>query len=300
MIERIVDTVILGDGQCSRTGTRQHDRLGPSVNRRANQLPGRSLIDEHDLDGRKIRQRGHVELTADRVPLGEVSEEHDAIASHHAQETVIPTAERLKTIRICFRHVARRVDLVVQHDEHAPPLGDRGCRHLDGRPQVRGPLVAKGIRIPHGPHHDDGSVVLDGEMKEERRFLQRVGPAGHDDSCQPWVVLEHVVDAVRQLQPLVQGQVRACHIRELFVAQTGQLRGIRQCGLELLYGEAAAACVRNRSTSRHEVNSWERFLGQERRRHGRAEQHHQDCESTGLRAGCRHVTVPFGASLFVL
>ena len=81
---------------------------------------------------------------------------HDAIGIDDAEDAVRAALERLHAQRVGLRDLARRIDLVVQHHEHAFAARVGGCRDAERIEQIRRSFVAERARVPHGAHEHDG------------------------------------------------------------------------------------------------------------------------------------------------
>ena len=74
--------------------------------------------------------------------------------------------------------------------------------------QIGGALVADRARVAHRSHDHHRPRIADRQVQEERRLLERVGAAGDDDAGQLLVGGEHLVDALRQAEPLRRASAR--------------------------------------------------------------------------------------------
>jgi hypothetical protein len=122
--------------------------------------------------------------------------------STDAELAVVAAPERLESQRIGLGDVARRIDLVVQHDQRALVARRRLGRDTHALEEVGGALVAHRARVAHRSHDDNRPGIADRQVKEERGFFERVGAAGDDDAGQLLVGAKHLVDPLRQSEPL--------------------------------------------------------------------------------------------------
>ena len=83
-----------------------------------------------------VLHRRDVELDAPRVPLDDGPVEDDAVAVDDAEHAVAARLERLEPQRVGLGHLARGVDLVVEHDQHALAARLRLGRHAEPLEQV--------------------------------------------------------------------------------------------------------------------------------------------------------------------
>src|SRR5687768_16439732 len=98
-------------------------------------------------------------------------------------------------------------------------------------------------------------------MKEVRELFERVSTRSDDRGGQPRIVIEKIVDAPCQLDPLIQCHGRARNVGELFRLGTGVSL---QPGNELqdLFGAHARAAPRGyRAACGDEANAWKVAVG---------------------------------------
>ena len=158
---------------------------------------------------------GYVELGLLRVPLQRVAVIDDTIGIDDAEDAVGPALERLHAQRVGLGDLARRVDLVVQHDQHAFAARVGRRRHAERVEQIRRAFVAERAGISHGADQHDRLGGPDGQMEKIRQLFERVGARGNHRAGQARVVIEDLVDASRQLHPLIERHGRAGDVGEL-------------------------------------------------------------------------------------
>ena len=205
--------------------------------------------------------RRDVELGFLRVPLHRVAVIDDAIGIDDPEDAIRPALERLHPQRVGLCHLARRIDLVVQHHEHAFVARVGRRRDAERIQQIRRALVAERAGVSHGAHEHDGLGGRDGQMEEVRQLLERVGARRDDGPGEAGVVVEDVVDAPRQLDPLIQ-----CH---RCAGDVGELLRLGPCvalepwnQLEDFFGAHARAAARGyRAAGGDEANAWKVAVG---------------------------------------
>ncbi len=256
-------------------GHRDDDPFGAVVNGRLDQVAGRILVDHDHIHARQLGDLADVEFNLFVVPLRNLIEVHHAIAIDHAKLAVVAAAERLEPERVGLGHVARGVDLVVEDHEHALIARLWIGGDADAFEQIGGALIAHGAGIAHRPDHHHRPRVADGQVQEERRFLQRVGAARHDNPGEVLIAGEGLVDAFRQAHPLLECQLAAGHVGELFVRELGETLDAGHRFGQLRRREAPAVAVGDGAAGGHKVDARQgagRTLRDERRQAGRNEQ----------------------------
>jgi hypothetical protein len=139
-----------------------------------------------------------------------------------AEAAELRRVERVGARRAHLGHVARRVDRVVERDEHAH-AGGRGARgERDGVEQVHRPVGGQRRGRPHRAGHHDRLARAHGERQEVRGLLERVG-AVRDHHAVDVVVGGELVDAPREREPVRAGQVPRQHLEQLLAAHLGHV-----------------------------------------------------------------------------
>ena len=95
------------------------------------------------------------------------------------------------------------------------PRGRGIGRDAESLEEVGRPFVAERARVAHRADDDDRLVGADRQVEEVRQLLERVGPAGDDDAGDAGIVLEELVDALGERDPLVERESRAGEVGEL-------------------------------------------------------------------------------------
>ena len=163
--------------------------------------------------------------------------------------------------RIGLGHLARGVDLVVEHHERTEATRGGIGRHAEALEQVGGALVPDRARVPHGPDHDDRPIVSYREVQEVRDLLERVGTAGHHDAGQVLLLVEQRVDPAGERKPLVQRELGARDVGELLALGPRVGGDLWNGGQQFFVREPCASAVGDRSTRRDEPHSRESYGG---------------------------------------
>ena len=164
----------------------------------------------------------------------------DAVAVDDAQHADTARLEGVEPQRVGLGHVARGVDLVVEHDERAEASRRRIGSDAEGREQVGGALVAERARVAHRPDHDHWPVVSHREVQEVGDLLERVGAARHDEAGEAGVAGEHRIGAPGEIEPLGERQLAAGGVGELLGLRANDLGEIGDRREQLIGGQAAA------------------------------------------------------------
>ena len=118
------------------------------------------------------------------------------------------------------------------------------------------------LGIAHRADDDHRLRRADGEVEEVGELFERVGAAGDDDAREARVVLEQLVEALGEREPLIERELRAGQVRELLELGLRVAADVRHQVDELFGGEPAAVLVGDRAAGGDEPDARElRGLG---------------------------------------
>ncbi|MNR14370.1 hypothetical protein D3C85_1308430 [compost metagenome] len=118
--------------------------------------------------------------------------------------------------------IARRMNLLVQHHEHALPARFRACRHAHRVKQIQRTIgrERRGGAHCRRQHHRHRTPVR--QVQEHRRFFKRVG-AVRDDHARHIGLRNPVLHARGERRPQAEGHVLAVDLGHLLRLHTSHL-----------------------------------------------------------------------------
>ena len=154
-----------------------------------------------------------------------------------AERAVIERAEGLHPVGRGLDHVARRVDFVVHHDQHAlaPRLGAAGdAQRVD---QVHAGIGAERAGRALRPDQHDRLRGREGQVQEERRLFQCRGAVRNDKPGDCRVIPHRTVDQPAQFDPVLRADRGRADLAEGHRHRLGDQPGFRELVEQRLAGQ---------------------------------------------------------------
>ena len=158
------------------------------------------------------------------------------VVLHVTHEAQFPGAEGVGVGGVGLGHVARAVDLIVEHDQYTLADRIRTAGEGHGVIQVDGPVGGDRGRRPHGANDHDRLSALDHEVQEVRGLLDGIRAVGDDDAVDV-ALREQLVDTFSELEPVLVVHVFAGDLEHLLALDVGDLFQFRDSLDQPLYAD---------------------------------------------------------------
>ena len=166
---------------------------------------------------------GNLELGVGRMTARGAPVDLHAVAIDVAEHAEIGRVERLQAVGRRLGDLARRLDLVVERNEHAEPARGRRRGRTDGAEQVHAGIAAQGAGGPLGSDHDHGLVGLERQMQEVGGLLQRRGAVRDDEARDRRLLGCEAMNDRSELEPFGRADLRAADAAERHRQHLGDL-----------------------------------------------------------------------------
>jgi hypothetical protein len=154
------------------------------------------------------------------APRGNLGEEPRHALDHMPERAEVRRQERRRAGAVCLAHMARRVDLVVEHDEDAAPGRGRRRGDLQRAEQVRRTVRTGHGRIAHRAGHYEWRSGVPHAVDQEGGLLEGVGPLRQDDADR--AVDDRRFGLIHDEQHIREGQRRARRRQRVVGADLGR------------------------------------------------------------------------------
>ena len=192
-------------------------------------------IGVRDVDARQVSPPPHVELgIRGMAPRRPAVDGDAAIGVGITQHAEVRAPERLESKGRGLGDLTGGLDLVVEDDEHAQPARLWRAGHADRAHEVHPGVGAEPAGRPLGAHDDDRDVVVDGEVQEVCRLLERRRAMGDHHAVERGFTRSHGVNRLGQEQPVGGSDKRAPDGLERHRDDLRDLGRLRDAGEELV------------------------------------------------------------------